>query len=232
MGDPTMMTDPQGLCGDEMYADSFGRYRKADDDVGCGNDGDDDGGGVQADVSYSIVDGTFVISLDVNLIDVDVTAKAPGTTVQLGVALNGGTSLSPGGSLFFGLTVDSDGDVATYAGGGLGLTEGAGVSLGLQLAGSNAPNVCALGGGAYNVSGTAGFGPGGTIDYFQSPNGNVRGAGGTFGVAGGGDASVQGTWTLVTPLGNYSCVDGKLVGPTPPKRIQPIRPKTIRKAAG
>lgn len=93
------------------------------------------------------------------------------------------------------------------------MAAGAGVSGGVQFAGSNGNSVCALGGPFTNVSGTAGYELAGTGDYFQgagdAPGGLVQGGGVTLGVGGGGAASLQVTGTSVHPFG-HSCVNGKI----------------------
>jgi len=136
-----------------------------------------------------------------------------GFTFQLGVALNWNFWGALTGSGFAGIAIDSHGHIATYRGAGGGIAAGAGVSGGVQLAGSNGNSVCALGGPFANVSGTAGYELAGTGDYFQgagdAPGGLVQGGGVTFGVGGGGAASVQVTGTSVHPFG-HSCVNGKI----------------------
>jgi RHS repeat-associated protein len=137
----------------------------------------------------------------------------PGFTFQLGVALNWNIYGPFAGSGFSGLAIDSHGHIATYWGGGAGLAQGAGVSGGVQLAGSNGNSVCALGGPFTNVSGTAGYELAGTGDYFQgagdAPGGTVKGGGVTLGVGAGGAASIQETGTSVHPFG-HTCVNGKI----------------------
>jgi hypothetical protein len=132
----------------------------------------------------------------------------------VGVAVNWNVWGPVAGSLFAGLAVDSHGHIATYSGGGGGVAEGAGVSVGIQLAGSNRYNVCSLGGPFANVSGTGGYEVAGTADYFwgegNTPRGLARGGGVTIGVGGGGAASLPETGTHVVPFGKHRCVYGKL----------------------
>ena len=134
-------------------------------------------------------------------------------TFQLGLAINWHFWGPAAGSYFVGIAIDSHGHVAGYGGGGLGLAEGAGASLGVQFAGSNGNSVCALGGPFTNVSGTGGVGGvAGTGDYFQgagdAPGGLVQGGGVTVGLGGGAGGSVQMTGTQVVPFGNHTCVNG------------------------
>lgn len=94
------------------------------------------------------------------------------------------------------------------------MAEGAGLSGGVLLGGSNGNSVCALGGPFTNISGTAGYDAlAGTGDYFEgrgdAPGGTVQGGGVTVGVGGGSAASVQETVTSVHPFG-HACVDGKI----------------------
>lgn len=88
--------------------------------------------------------------------------------------------------------------------------EGAGVTGGVQVAGSNAYTVCGIGGPFLQGSGTFGVsGVAGTADAFHGPGngpgGKVTGGGATFGVGGGAAASVQRTNTTVIPLGGHPC---------------------------
>src|ERR1700722_7989694 len=87
-----------------------------------------------------------------------------GFTFQLGVAVNWNIYGPFAGSGLAGFAVDLHGHIAAYWGGGGGLAQGAGVSGGVQLAGSNGNSVCALGGPFTNVSGTAGYELAGTGD--------------------------------------------------------------------
>ena len=125
-------------------------------------------------------------------------------TFQLGLNLSG-TLFGGTGSLFAGIVIDTQGNVAVYDGYGVGLGEGAGVAGGVSFAASNAYNVCGIGGPFAQASGTGGFsGAAATADYFtgagDAPNGIVDGAGATIGIGGGAAASAQFTNTFVHPF--------------------------------
>jgi RHS repeat-associated protein len=136
-------------------------------------------------------------------------------TLQLGLTV-GGTLFGVTVSVFAGVVIDTQGNVAVYDGYGGGLGEGAGVAGGISAAVSNAHTVCGIGGPFAQASGTGGFaGAAGTVDYFtgegDAPNGIVDGVGATIGVGGGAAASAQATNTFVHPFGRYSCdKSGKL----------------------
>jgi hypothetical protein len=113
-------------------------------------------------------------------------------------------------NFFGGIAIDLAGHVAIYWGGGGGAAAGAKGSAGIQVGISNAYTVCGLRGPFGNASGTFGVaGVAGTADVFhgpgRGPGGKVTGGGITVGVGGGASASMGGTTTKVTPLGNYSC---------------------------
>ena len=121
------------------------------------------------------------------------------------------------GTFFVGLAIDSHGHVALYHGGGAGSGAGAGGSLNLQAGGSNANDVCGLGGPFQNASGTGGVGGAeGTLDVFQGkgngPGGTVTGGGLSGGIGGGGSASVTVTGTKVVPI-NGHCGPGGIWTP-------------------
>ena len=125
-------------------------------------------------------------------------------TFQLGLNVSG-TLFGGTGSLFAGIVIDTQGNVAVYNGYGVGLGEGAGAAGGVSFAVSNAYNVCGIGGPFAQASGTGGFsGAAATADYFtgagDAPNGIVDGAGATIGIGGGAAASAQFTNTFVHPF--------------------------------
>lgn len=156
---------------------------------------------------------TFQVNVNWFEVTMPSSAANNGFTFQVGVAINWNFWGPLAGSGFAGFAIDRGGHVAAYWGGGGGMAAGAGVSGGVQFAGSNGNSVCALGGPFTNVSGTAGYELAGTGDYFQgagdAPGGLVQGGGVTLGVGGGGAASLQVTGTSVHPFG-HSCVNGKI----------------------
>ncbi len=237
---PLAFIDPSGL--DCIYFNDEGNGVESIDhnsDGGeCGANGGDWVNGTTSigQISYNSDEDMFTIGSSDSWNNYSTTASAPGAqvsgtpcygdcsysysqsfrpnfTFQLGLALNWNLWGPFAGSGYAGFAVDSHGHIATYWGGGGGLSVGAGVSGGLQLAGSNGNSVCALTGPFANASGTGGFEVGGTADYFQGagegPGGLVQGGGLTLGGGGGAAGSVQATYTAVHPLG-HACVNGKI----------------------
>ena len=124
-------------------------------------------------------------------------------TIQLGYSFNG--QVGPVGSTAsIGIAVDLSGNVGFYSTVGLGGADGpASYSSGPSAMFTNAPSIVNLRGGFLNISGTAGGGFGGTLDYAQgtNPDGtSIVGLGGTIGPAAGASTAVIITDTqLVSP---------------------------------
>jgi RHS repeat-associated protein len=130
-------------------------------------------------------------------------------TLQLGIA-GGGTILGfvvPGG---FGIAIDTQGNIGTYAYSGIGAGIGVEAGVGGSIQVSNAQTIYDLSGPFANTSIHGGAGLGGSIDLFagSSPNGPVTGGGITFGASAGASASVTTTGTQV--CGSQGCVGSPL----------------------
>jgi RHS repeat-associated protein len=120
-------------------------------------------------------------------------------TIQLGVSVSY-TYGSASGVAFAGLAVDSSGRLGTYWGGGLGGGVGAGASGGVSGHVSNANSICDLAGPFDNISRGGGWGESATGDasFGKGPNnGNIWGAGGTYGLGLGATSLVGVTNTVV-----------------------------------
>ena len=145
-------------------------------------------------------------------------------TLQLGGA--GSINLPFGLSipLGFGVAIDTQGHVGLYSYAGGGAQVGANVEAGLSIQVSNAKTISDLTGPFFDVSGHAGVGVGGSVDYFtgSSANGPVTGGGVTLGAAAGASVSggVTNTW-LCAPFGSGSTPSNP-PAPTPgPTFMQP-----------
>ena len=101
-----------------------------------------------------------------------------------------------------GFAIDSHGNLAVVNTGGGGEGIGAQSGIGLNLSGSNAPNVCGLGGWFANVSGQAGLGldAGGNGFAGVYDGRPVIGGGVTIGGGAGIGSSTAATYTGVTPV--------------------------------
>jgi len=127
-----------------------------------------------------------------------------GGTIGVNIPIWGPVGIA--GSAFGGLAYDGH-HWALYGGVGGGAGVGAGVSGGLTIGGSNARNVCALGGPFIAVGGSGGWGWGGGLEGFagkDSSGNKVLGGDLMIGGAAGGSGSLQGTYTWVHPPGG-SC---------------------------
>jgi|GEM_PF-2429688 len=125
-------------------------------------------------------------------------------TFQIGLVLN--FQVGPvAANGFWGLALDGKGNVRAYYGEGLGLGDGAHVSGGLSLAGSNAQTIYDLSGPFSNGSLGGGWGPDASGDFFTGPSdhGLVIGGGVTFGLGLGTGGSSTVTNTTVVPISPY-----------------------------
>lgn len=124
-------------------------------------------------------------------------------TLQLGLILN--VQIGPinlNGT--YGIVADTNGNVGTYAVGGVAGGAGAEAFGGLNVAVSNADTIQDIAGPFGNVSASIGNGIAGGVDAFsgQGSQGQpVAGAGFSIGVGGGADYSVGGSGTEVWPIG-------------------------------
>ena len=146
-------------------------------------------------------------------------------TLQIGLAGSVGIPFTPIHiPLGFGVAIDTQGHVGIYGYGGLGGQVGADVEAGVSVQVSNAKTISDLTGPFGNVSGHAGLGVGGSVDYFtgSSANGPVAGGGVTLGAAAGASVSAGGTNTwLYAPFGS-GATPSNPSAPTPgPTSMQP-----------
>jgi len=109
-------------------------------------------------------------------------------TAQIGANIGYTLPFCLSGSFFFGIAVDDCGGVAGFHGGGVGYGAGAGGSLSIGAAVSNAMTVNDLGGAFVNASIGAGIGGHVSVDSFAGPSdhGLVIGSGVSLGIGIGG----------------------------------------------
>ncbi|MGH6840050.1 MAG: RHS repeat-associated core domain-containing protein, partial [Methylocella sp.] len=123
-----------------------------------------------------------------------------------GIGFGGSGQLGPiniNGSVS--IVVDGNGNVgiSTQLGSGLGIGEG--LSGGITFSGSNAKNICDLAGPFFNGNVTTGTGLVSSVDIYMGPSndGLVTGGGVTIGAGFGGGGGVGGSYTWITPIGQW-----------------------------